>query len=181
MDRCVTTFRGGAARFAGVFLAGCVLACSSGPDSDEKSATAPAVAEEPAAVEEKKPVPESARRARYVGVAFVDSAVTGEGSRAVLPPGTKIYPDGAEITGTEECPTTKYKTDGLPVAVIEYQGRPTSARVNVIRRPESGGAFAEPPYTLNLDPGQKIQMLDRPHDVTGKGSFTLERDCPSVD
>ena len=37
-----------------------------------------------------------------------------------------IYPPGSKITGTDGCPTTRYHTDGMIVAVIDYQGRPTA-------------------------------------------------------
>src|SRR5271169_3457502 len=53
--------------------------------------------------------------ATITGFAFVDSSVTGQGSKAKLPAGTKIYPNGARITGTDGCPTTRYQTDGLIV------------------------------------------------------------------
>ena len=36
------------------------------------------------------------------GFAFVNSSVTVQGRRAKVPPGTKIYPPGSKITGTED-------------------------------------------------------------------------------
>src|SRR5580704_40039 len=68
---------------------------------------------------------------KLTGFAFVDSSVTGMGGQAKLPAGTKIYPPGSKITGTDGCPTNRYHTDGMIVAVIDYQGRPTAASVNI--------------------------------------------------
>jgi len=57
------------------------------------------------------------------GFAFVNCSVTEQGQRrADLPPGTKIYPPGSKITGTDGCPTTHYHNDGMIVAVIDYRG-----------------------------------------------------------
>jgi len=67
------------------------------------------------------------------GFAFVDSSVTGMGSQGKLPAGTKIYPPGSKITGTDGCPTNRYHTDGMIVAVIDYQGRPTAASITDYR------------------------------------------------
>ena len=83
--------------------------------------------------------------ASLAGFAFVDGSVTGQGSRAKLPTGTKIYPPGSTITGTDGCPTTRYHTDGMIVAVIDYQGRPTAGSVAVTRHPASGGQFRQRP------------------------------------
>jgi len=97
--------------------------------------------------------------ATLVGFAFVDGSVTGQGARAKLPAGTKIYPPGSRITGTDGCPTTRYRTDGMIVAVIDYQGRPTAASLAVTRHPVSGGSFDNAPYYLDLDPGRTLQLL----------------------
>jgi len=133
--------------------------------------------------------------ASLTGFAFVDGSVTGQGSRAQLPAGTKIYPPGSTITGTDGCPTTQYHTDGMIVAVIDYQGRPTAASLAVTRHPASGGQFHNAPYYLDLDPGRTLQFLgpifeNGSYDVRfkydfslGQGkalsaSFTLARSCP---
>ncbi len=93
------------------------------------------------------------------GFAFVDSSVTGMGSQAKLPAGTKIYPPGSRITGTEGCPTNRYHTDGMIVAVIDYQGRPTAASVTITEHPATGGNFQRPPYYIDLDSGRTLQYL----------------------
>ena len=94
---------------------------------------------------------EAATGAKLAGMAFVDSSVTGHGSRAQLPAGAKIYPPGSEITGTTGCPTTPYRTDGLIAAVIDYDGPPTAAALAVIRHPASGGRFENAPYHIDLN------------------------------
>jgi hypothetical protein len=94
-----------------------------------------------------------------VGFAFVSSSVTSEGSLAKLPAGTKIYPPGSTITGSEGCPTNRYHTDGLIVAVIDYQGRPNEGSVTVIRHPAPGMSFPSAPYYLDLNPGRTLQYL----------------------
>ena len=93
------------------------------------------------------------------GFAFVDASVTSKGSKAALPQGAKVYPVGSTITGTEGCPQTPYNTDGLPVAVIDYQGPPTAGSITVTRKPARGGQFQDPPYYLNLDTGRTLQFL----------------------
>jgi hypothetical protein len=93
------------------------------------------------------------------GFAFVDSSVTSMGSRAKLAAGTKIYPSGSKITGTEGCPTNRYHTDGMIVAVIDYQGRPTAASVTVRENPDSGGIFLRAPYYIDLNSGRTLQYL----------------------
>ncbi len=97
--------------------------------------------------------------ASLTGFAFVDSSVASQGAGAKLPAGTKIYPSGSQITGTEGCPTNQYKTDGLPVAVIDYSGRPTAASVTVVRHPATGGTFTNAPYYLDLNTGRTLQNL----------------------
>ena len=97
--------------------------------------------------------------ASLAGFAFVDGTVAGQGARAKLPAGTKIYPPGSQITGTDGCPTTRYRTDGMIVAVIDYQGRPTAGSLTVTRHPARGGRFENAPYYLDLDPGRKLQLL----------------------
>jgi len=133
--------------------------------------------------------------ASLAGFAFVDGSVTEQGSRAKLPPGTKIYPPGSTITGTEGCPTNRYHTDGMIVAVIDYHGRPTAGSLVVTRRPATGGRFNNAPYYLDLDPGRTLQVLgpiyeNGSYDIrftydfsTGRGQrlsagFALARSCP---
>lgn len=96
---------------------------------------------------------------RLLGFAFVDSSVTSQGSRAKLPPEAKIFPPGSTITGTEGCPTSRYHTDGLIVAVIDYQGRPNEGSVTVIRHPAPGMSFPGAPYYLDLNAGRTLQYL----------------------
>lgn len=96
---------------------------------------------------------------KLVGFAFVSSSVTAEGSLAKLPPGAKIYPPGSTITGTEGCPSNRYHTDGLIVAVIDYQGRPNEGSVTVIRHPAQGMSFPSAPYYLDLNAGRTLQYL----------------------
>jgi hypothetical protein len=94
------------------------------------------------------------------GFAFVDSTVTGQGSKATLPPGTRVYPPGSRITGTTGCPSNQFGTDGLLVLVIDYSGSPTAASVVVTVTPEGGGlAIQRAPYYLDLDPGRALQYL----------------------
>jgi uncharacterized protein (DUF2141 family) len=116
--------------------------------------------------------------ASLTGFAFVDGSVTGQGSRAKLPAATKIYPPGSTITGTEGCPTTRYRTDGMIVAVIDYQGRPTAGSLAVTRHPASGGQFNNAPYYLDLDTGRTLQFLgpifeNGSYDVRFKYDFSL--------
>jgi hypothetical protein len=133
-------------------------------------------------------------KATIAGIAFVDSTVTGQGSTAKLPQGTKVLPPGVRVTGKEGCPTNQYRTDGLIVAVIDYEGRNTAANltVNTVPAPQFGG---RPPYYLDLNPGRKLQFLGPVVDngtyslnlewFVGAGEvrkasaeFTLARDCP---
>jgi hypothetical protein len=109
--------------------------------------------------------------ASLAGFAFVDGSVTAQGSRAKLPAGTKIYPPGSRITGTDGCPTTRHRTDGMIVAVIDYQGPPTAGKVAVTRRPASGGQFANAPYYLDLDKGRTLQFLGP---IFDNGSYDLQ-------
>ena len=128
------------------------------------------------------------------GFAFVDSSVTGMGSKAKLPAGTKIYPPGSKITGTEGCPTNRYHTDGMIVAVIDYQGRPTAASVNIRQTRDSGGIFLTAPYYIDLNSGRTLQYLgpffeNGTYDVffsydtnigaakTASAEFALDRSC----
>jgi hypothetical protein len=97
---------------------------------------------------------------KLAGFAFVDSTVTGQGSKATLPPGTRVYPSGSRIAGTTGCPTNQYGTDGLLVLVIDYDGSPTAASVVITVTPEGGGlAIQRAPYYLDLDPGRALQYL----------------------
>jgi uncharacterized protein (DUF2141 family) len=134
--------------------------------------------------------------ASLAGFAFVDSSVTAQGSLAQLAAGTKIYPPGSTIAGTDGCPTNRYRTNGLIVAVIDYHGRPTAGSLAVTRRPATGGKFEDAPYYLDLNPGRTLQYLgpifdNGSYDVRfqydynlGRGntisaSFVLARSCPS--
>jgi hypothetical protein len=134
---------------------------------------------------------------KIVGFAFVDASVTQQHSNAKIPSGTKIYSSGSTLTGTEGCSTTRYHTDGLPIVIIEYSGRPTAGSVAVTRHPASGGNFADAPYYLDLNPGTTVQTLgpyfdNGTYDLVftydynlGAGqktsaSFTLARNCPAV-
>ena len=134
---------------------------------------------------------------KLTGFAFVDSSVTGGGSQAKLPAGTKIYPLGSKITGTEGCPTNRYHTDGQPIVVIDYTGRPTAGSVQVTRRPAAGGTFQDPPYYIDLNAGRTLQNLgpifdNGSYDVVfsydynqgaGKkvsGTLVLARSCPAT-
>ncbi len=54
---------------------------------------------------------------------------------------------------------TSYRTDGLLVLVIDYQGRPTAGSVTVTRRPAAGGRFENAPYYLDLNSGRTLQYL----------------------
>ncbi len=133
--------------------------------------------------------------ASLTGFAFVSSSVTAQGRRANLPAGTKIYPPGSKITATDGCPTTRYNTDGMIVAVIDYQGRPTAGSLAVTRHPASGGQYDNAPYYLDLDKGRTLQFLgpifeNGSYDVRfqydfslGQGksvsaTFVLARSCP---
>jgi uncharacterized protein (DUF2141 family) len=133
--------------------------------------------------------------ASLTGFAFVDGSVTAQGSRAKLPPETKIYPPGSTITGTDGCQTNRHRTDGMIVAVIDYHGRPTAGSLAVTRRPASGGQFHNAPYYLDLDSGRTLQFLgpifeNGSYDVRfkydfslGQGktlsaTFALARNCP---
>jgi hypothetical protein len=109
---------------------------------------------------------------KIAGFAFVDSNVTGQGARATLPRGTKIFPPGSTISGTDGCPTTQYRTDGLIVAVIDYAGRPTagSVTVNLVPTPQFG---QRPPYQLDLNAGRTLQFLGPIFD-NGTYQVTLE-------
>jgi hypothetical protein len=93
------------------------------------------------------------------GFAFVNSSVTAQGRRADLPPGTKLYPPGSKITGTDGCPTTRYHNDGMIVAVIDYHGDAMPGRVAVTRHPPRGGQINNAPYYLDLQKGRLLQGL----------------------
>jgi hypothetical protein len=138
----------------------------------------------------------AATGATIAGFAFVDSSVTGQGGKAKLPPGTKVYPNFATITGKDGCPTTRYQTDGLIVAVIDYDGRPTSASLTITQHAATGGTIQRAPYYIDLNPGRTLQFLgpifdNGKNDILfeydyslGKGQkvtggFTLARNCPA--
>lgn len=110
---------------------------------------------------------------RFAGIAFVDSSITGQGSRTKLPAGAKIYPPGSKITGTDGCPTNQYGTDGLIVAVIDYEGRPTAAGLTVTRHPAGGGSFENAPYYLDINAGRTLQFLG-PIRENGRYDMRLE-------
>jgi hypothetical protein len=96
---------------------------------------------------------------KITGFAFVDSSVTGQGAKAKLPDGTKIYPPGSTASGTDGCPTTRYRTDGQPVVVIDYTGRSTAGSITITRHPAAGGDFTGAPYYIDLDPGRTLQNM----------------------
>lgn len=104
-------------------------------------------------------VADAAGMAKIAGIAFVDSNTTGKGSRASLPAAAKIYAPGTKITGTAGCPTTRYRTDGLIVAVIDYEGAPTAGSLQVLRQLPSGQQFADAPYYLDMNSGRVLQYL----------------------
>lgn len=112
----------------------------------------------------------SAAPPRIVGIAFVDSSVTGMGSRGHLPPGTIIVPAGATVNGTFGCPTDQYGTTGLIVAVIDYDGRPTVASLTITAHTAGTGTFARAPYYLDLNPGRTLQFLGP---VRDNGTYDL--------
>jgi hypothetical protein len=131
------------------------------------------------------------------GFAFVNSSVTAQGRRADLPPGTKIYPPGSKITGTDGCPTNRYHNDGLIVAVIDYRGEATPGRLAVTRHPATGGQYENAPYYLDLAKGRILQFLgpifeNGSYDVnfeydfalsqgkTVSTTFVLARSCPAT-
>ena len=143
------------------FMIGCIVlfslsACSSAPAPSTAASGAPEAPSYKVAAPASSPDGDGGKIA---GFAFVDSSVTGQGSRAKLPAGTKIYPSGSKITGTEGCPTTRYRTDGMIVAVLDYSGRPTAGSVTVIRHPANGGEFTNAPYYLDLNSGRTLQFL----------------------
>ena len=104
------------------------------------------------------------------GFAFVDSSVTGMGSEAKLPAGAKIYPPGSKITGVEGCPTNRYHTDGMIVALIDYSGRPTAASVTITEHPATGGNFQRAPYYIDLNAGRTLQYLGP---IFGNGTYEV--------
>jgi hypothetical protein len=108
--------------------------------------------------------------ASLAGFAFVDASVTSQGSHAKLPAGTKIFPPGSKITGAEGCPKTSYGTDGLTVAVIDYEGSPSAGSVAVTRHPVTGGDFEDAPYYLDLNRGRNLQELS---DISANGSYDV--------
>jgi hypothetical protein len=134
-------------------------------------------------------------KGKITGFAFVNSSVTSLGSQAKLPEGTKIYPSGSKITGTEGCPSNRYHTDGLLIVVLDYTGRPTAGSVAVTRHPASGGAFNDAPYYIDLNAGRTLQTLgpifdNGSYDVVfsynynqgqeqkDSATITLSRSCP---
>jgi hypothetical protein len=167
-------------------IALCAWSCGNASSSSQNGSGIPA----------RSPAP-AAGGGTIVGFAFVDASVTQQHSNAKIPAGVKIYPSGATLTGTEGCPTTRYNTDGLPIVIIDYNGRPTAGSVAVTRHPASGGNFENAPYYLDLNPGRTVQFLgpsidNGKYDVLlsydynlGAGqktsaSFTLARTCPPV-
>jgi hypothetical protein len=115
---------------------------------------------------------QSGAEGKIVGFAFVSSAVTGAGARAVLPAAAKIYPPGSKIPGTDGCPSNENPNEGLLVAVIDYSGRPTagSVTVNLVPAPQFG---QRPPYSLDLNAGRTLQFLGPVFD-NGTYKVTLE-------
>jgi hypothetical protein len=109
-------------------------------------------------------------KAIIAGIAFVDSSVTGQGEKAKLPAGAKVIPTGSTVTGKEGCPTTRYQTDGLIVAVIDYDGRPTSASLTLKEHLASGNTIERAPYYIDLNPGRTLQFLGP---VSDNGTFDM--------
>ena len=139
----------------------------------------------------------AAGTAKITGIAFVDSNVTGQGSRATLPAAAKIYLPGTKITGAVGCPTTPYRTGGLIVAVIDYEGAPTAGSLQIVRQLPSGQQFANAPYYLDINQGRVLQYLGPIFDnanytlrlTWGLGqaqnsqpaaTFTFARNCPHL-
>jgi hypothetical protein len=116
------------------------------------------------------PIAVSADGGAITGFAFVDSSVTSMGSQAKLPAGTKIFPPGSKITGSEGCPTTRYNTDGLIVAVLDYTGRPTAASVTITEHRAGGGTFQRAPYYIDLNSGRTLQYLGP---IFGNGTYDV--------
>jgi hypothetical protein len=172
-------------RTPSIFAIGCVMALFSwacGGSNPPSSETAPGQAAA------------GGSKGKITGFAFVDSSVTGQGSQAKLPPGTRIYSPGSAVTGTDGCPTTQYRTDGQPVVVLDYTGRPTAGSVTITRHPATGGNFTDAPYYLDLNPGRTLQTMGPIYDngtydvvftydySTGQGQtttakLTLNRTC----
>jgi hypothetical protein len=194
------------AALACVLAAGGAWACG-GPTPADAATGAPAAktsaapggsaAATPAATGAGQTPAAPAAGATLTGFAFVDSSVTGMGSRAALPAGATVYPFGTTIKGTTGCRTNRYGTDGLIVAVIDYQGRPTSGSLTVTSHPASGGEFKRAPYYLDLNPGRTLQFLGPivdngtydldfsydyalGHGKSASGTFVLARACPPV-
>jgi hypothetical protein len=63
------------------------------------------------------------------------------------------------VSGTDGCPTNQYHTDGNPVVIIDYTGRPTAGSVTITRHPATGGNFTDAPYYLDLNPGRTLQTM----------------------
>jgi hypothetical protein len=80
------------------------------------------------------------------------------------------------------------------VAVIDYQGRPTAASVNIRETRDSGGIFLSAPYYIDLNGGRTLQYLgpifeNGTYDVffsydnnmgsakTASAKFALDRTC----
>ena len=141
-------------------------------------------------------VPAAAAPPQIAGIAFVDNSVTAMGSGAHLPPGTPVIPPGSTVTGTSGCPTDRYNTTGLIVAVITYDGRPTAASLTITEH-TARGTFQRAPYYIDLNPGVTLQFLgpifdngqydlDLVSSFTGPmadkthASFTLDRECRQV-
>jgi hypothetical protein len=184
-----------AASLAICFLTSWSWGCGSGAAQDEAKQDAPSASSTGAPNSSPSPPSDGAR---ISGIAFVDTSVTGEGSRAQLPAGTQVYSSGSKIVGTEGCPTSQNRTDGLIVAVIDYEGRPTSAALTIVENHVDGSRRDRAPYYLDLDSGRTLQFLGPIFDngtydlelaynyAQGKeksvtASFSLARSCSDVD
>ena len=180
-------------------IAGCgvlslaLFACQSNSSSPRDSGTSGSPTDS-GGIPIRKPST-STLKATITGIAFLDSSVTGQGGKAKLPAGTKVYPSGSTISGTDGCSTTRYQTDGLIVAVIDYDGRPTSANLTLTEHLESGNTIDRAPYYIDLNPGRTLQFLGPVFDngsyemlftydyslgpgEKATGSFKLARNCP---
>jgi hypothetical protein len=147
-----------------------------------------------ASVASAEPAPGTAK---FAGIAFVDASVTGMGSQAKLPAGAKVYPPGTEVTGKDGCPSTPYRTDGLIVAVIDYDG-PAAEGSLTLTMHTAAGDRERAPYYLHLDKGRILQALgpvfdDGSYDMklewgfggvqkpsAATASFRLKRSCPAT-
>ena len=104
------------------------------------------------------PCTASADGGSITGFAFVDSSVTGMGSRAELPAGTKVYPPGSKS------PAPKDAHESVPHRWNDRRSHrlpgPSNRRgVTITEHPATGGSFERAPYYIDLDSGRTLQYL----------------------